>query len=58
VTDQSVVTRVIVYQVRLGQDAAFEAWQKSVNAEARGFAGALRIEAAVPVDAKSGRQRG
>jgi hypothetical protein len=43
-TDDSVVTRVIVYQVRLGQDAAFQAWQKTVNDKARAFPGALRID--------------
>jgi uncharacterized protein len=40
----SVVTRVIAYDVRLGQDAQFQAWQKAINDKALKFPGALRAD--------------
>jgi antibiotic biosynthesis monooxygenase (ABM) superfamily enzyme len=51
-SDRSVVTRVIAYDVRLGQDQAFQAWQKSIEDAALKFPGALRIDV-LPSDQKA-----
>jgi antibiotic biosynthesis monooxygenase (ABM) superfamily enzyme len=41
---RSVVTRIIAYNVRLGHDAEFQSWQKSINDKTLKFPGALRID--------------
>ena len=42
--DMTVVTRVIAYNVRLGHDEEFQAWQKSINSEVEKFPGVLRVD--------------
>ena len=43
-SDRLVVTRVIAYNVRLGHDAEFQAWLKTLNNKALKFKGALRVD--------------
>ena len=42
--DRVTVTRVIVYRVRLGEDARFQAWQKAINDRALAFPGIAGID--------------
>lgn len=43
-TDQSPITRIIVYNVSLGKGNEFKAWQKLINDSLQQFAGILSIE--------------
>ncbi len=43
-SDGAIVTRVIAYIVRAGEDAHFQAWQKTLNEKLLQFPGALRVD--------------